>query len=440
VLSAIVAAAVLTLAAPPLGTMRGVVRIPLPQAVRVDVDALGARLVVHAGRDRKTVLEALRAGLRGGPCVEVRDDEVGAEPGDIVVDCQARRFEAVLVDVRTLEVRALRRIPTQDDDGALPRVPLDLEALAIDASAQAELAAGERAFLARDDVDAAAAFARVRDGSGAPVALLRTGDLALARGDFTAAAELYDRVAVTGVLARVAALRLCALRGTCLDGVDVGQRFDPLDDAGIPRGLLDEHVLRTALVFAFHDRPRAAARRLLGHSGACSRAPLLCNRLVLEALREDGPHNGDVDDDGTGLALAALLPDPHVGTHAWRLSSAIAVHAARLGAPRFAADELATVTSMVPRGALDGHLRRTVELYLAADDHERAGVVLRYARAILPSTPESEARWAPLARVVDAGPATPPLPPRPARRISKTDAPALAAVRALVREAASFDP
>jgi hypothetical protein len=227
--------------------------------------------------------------------------------------------------------------------------------------------------------------------------MLRLGDLAYAAGDPRGAATHW---ALThgGPWERVAAARLCELSLSCTAGAGAAELYA---GAGLPPPLARDLALRRARALAFLGQPLEAVRALgAAGPGVCSAAFAPCQRIALLALRVPGP--GALE----ALALWVELPGRDRGPAAHEAEVAAAAVAEREGAPAFAANVLAAAAARVPRRALQDHLLRTAELYLAAGDRVRAGVVLDFARIRAGKKPLPGERWAAVAHRV-AGPKRP---------------------------------
>jgi hypothetical protein len=347
-------------------------------AVSVEADALGGRIVLTgaAPKGRSTLCPSA--------------DKVGATT---VLHCKSRRVRA------RIELAA----------GAGGKAPVLLLSQMRAASVR-----GECALTAGRFDDAVSALAVALDSTLRPHAALRLGDAALLVDDVERAAAFWDSVGTAGPWTRLAAARLCDLLGTCRTPVRGGLRFNPLDSGGLPPVAQDEILLRQARTLAYDDQAVDAVSLLVEQGErACGRAPALCRRIALEALRsQDGPASASEEASNTrretlALVLTIGLQDDVTSTElAGRLAEDLAV----LGVPNLGADLLASASRTHPNH--DAALLRAAELYADAGDGIRAATVTRYMVGRKPSK-ELAARWKELERRIDAlnGPAHPPETP-----------------------------
>ncbi|WP_373049443.1 hypothetical protein [Vulgatibacter sp.] len=342
------------------------VALPAGRAPTLEVDALGARLVLRGAR-------GLRADALGPTCprLEERADA-------IVLHCVSRRIAANLRP-GALEIHRLRGLPWRaGPDGPPLLAP-----------------------------EAGAAEARA--------AAVRRGDLALADGDWATALAAWKEAAGTGNWGRLATARICEVTGSCFGTTQERAIFDGV---GLPRLLRIDLDLRAARARAFHGDLGGALQRLGPGSGAaCAHAPLLCRRIVLEGLRSDDPV---VRADA--LAAFADLDDEAGKPLAAALARAAAEVAAETGAPAFGARSLSATVEEAEADELPAHLLRAAELFLEADDLVRAEVILAFARRRLPPALLASASWRAVERGLEPAAAAPPLPPAPSAPTERSSA------------------
>ena len=325
--------------------------------------------------------------------------------GEVRLTCRSRRIVARLIPRPSgalLEISETRGIPWDGLDGP-PLVAWEPSDLELGQPCPGSTVGGRaECLIASGDGEAAKALL---SEEGTPHAELRLGDLAYAAGDLRGAATHWAR-AHGGPWERVAAARLCELSFSCSSGAGAAELYA---GAGLPPPLARELSLRRARVLAFLGQPLEAVQALTNVGpGVCSAAPVTCQRIVLLALGDPGPAALE------GLALWVALPSRDRGTGAHEAEVAAAKVAEREGAPAFAANVLAAAVARVSRRALQDHLLRTAELYLAAEDRVRAGVVLDFARTRAGKKPLAGPRWAAVARGVAAS-------KRPAKRAVPQD-------------------
>jgi hypothetical protein len=150
--------------------------------------------------------------------------------------------------------------------------------------------------------------------------------------------------------------------------------------------------VRGARAHAFQGRPAEAAVQLRATPTACQALGLLCDRVLLAALR-GAPAQAEA-------AMAAYLSTPE--REKLPLGRELAEQAAALseeqGAPAFGAALLGAIAGRIPEPELDAHLLRTAELYVAGGDAARAGVVIEYARVHAGAKAFRAPRWKAVAR------------------------------------------
>jgi len=213
--------------------------------------------------------------------------------------------------------------------------------------------------------------------------LIQEVEESLLHDELPTAIGTLKRVSPAGHLGRLAAL----LRAELDPQGKVRKINDPLfDPTGLPASLREELVLRASRILAFQGDYAEAVTLVSGASKrgvsqrACRRAPLFCRSLALAALRSPRPQ-----DPAAGLELYLSLPARFSGELALELAEEAARECAKHGAGGFAANLLSTITPLVPKEELKGHLRRTSALYRGVGDKVRASVIDEYARTLLPS-------------------------------------------------------
>lgn len=359
--------------------------VPLPPgSAHIEVDALGGRIRLrHAGdpaRVRRSLARATLCRLAG----EVE--------GAHELRCATRRVAARLIE-GALEVRELRGLPHADAADGPPPPPRAVEG--DPCAAAGPLARGECRWAAGDPDGARRAWEAALETIERSAALVRLGDLAAARGAHVEALTRYRAAAGPGTWGRIAAARACELNGACLGGRAEAVVFDAV---GLPPPLRDDLDLRAARARAFQgDLAGAMARLADAAPSACDRAPLLCRRLILEALRADE----------ASVRLEALLlwersPARFEGPLVAELARAAAEVAASIGAPGHAARILAAAAEAVPAAELDAHLRRAAQLFLDAGDRARADLLLAFARSRLPRAALATPAWRGIAQAIEA--------------------------------------
>jgi hypothetical protein len=316
-------------------------------------------------------------------------------PFEIRLRCRSNRIVARLVPSdsgQLLEIGETRGLPWGGLDGPA-LVPFDPASAGLGEPCPGSSPAGraECQLAQGDRTGARASLESITEGPALDVAGLRLGDLAFAAGDVRAAVQSWERVQ-GNPWQRLAAARLCESSWSCLKAARPESLYAT---EGLPEPLARDLVLRRARALAFLGRAGEAAQSLLAERPAavsCAAAPSLCQRLILAALRATGPDASD------GLLLWLDAPERVRGPDAYEVEFAAAAAADRSGAPLFAANILAAAAGHVPPRALQDHLLRTSELYLAGGDRVRAGVVLEFARARAGKKDLPGPRWAAVAR------------------------------------------
>ena len=353
-------------------------RIGLGVRPNIRVDALSATLTLVGVGARQA---AKKIAQRSTLCPRVDPQRPH------VLRCKTRklsaRWESKLSNHLVIEQH--RGPPPVDDDSAAPVIFYAPEVVGLGGACPGSTEAGRGECALRDgDLAAARAHwqAALRTAHRA-YASLRLGDAALADGHLEIAVGHYQAAGHTGPFGRMAAARLCELRGSCFDTNRSPRGYPELTYAALAPPLADDMVLRTVRMLAFDGALESAGRYLLEHgrgntvSNVCRRAPRHCARIALEVMR--GSAREEVA-PAVALALYQSLPERQVGRYAVPLAEAAAQVAARIGAPGFGAAALSAVTAAVPDDEMPAHLLRTATLFLDAGDRARARVVLLYAR------------------------------------------------------------
>ncbi len=216
------------------------------------------------------------------------------------------------------------------------------------------------------------------EGLKGPSALVRAGDLALARNDPLAAMNAWEQAGRLGLFGRLANARLCELTGNCLGNDAEKLTFD---GSAMPEPAQTELELRFIRALALCGRRDEAISKLnervsdLNRPDACALWPQVCDGVTGAALSDERP------------AIAALGMEVFLrrtGSHInLSLSRQAADTAAALGAPAFGANLLAAATGSARGPQLETHLRRVIDLYELAGDSVRADVVREYAEAVI---------------------------------------------------------
>lgn len=353
--------------------------------VTAEVDAFAARITlkVRGAKRREQVLLTLREGLAKTPCPDVVRDR-----RDIVVRCKTRKISARIGrrgGKSGLIITQLRGMPTGPESSPVPLIPFAPE-LTYDLGGPCPgttlSGRGECALTAGNVKEAETLFRASLGTLNHSHAAVRLGDLALRDGDVDGAVGWWRQAQKVGDWGRLARARECEVVGSCFDPLRPGHRYDPLNPVALPGTLYDEIVLRRARALVYEGRAAEAARFLVApgtttvNSHACRFDPELCQKVGVAAF----------DEVGTGVLPAGLVLHSHLAGHnkgAWAFAFAdrAALHAERLGAPKYGANALAAVTESAPDGGLPDHLARTARLYLDGEDIARARIVLKFAQA-----------------------------------------------------------
>jgi hypothetical protein len=417
-------------------------RIPLPGLrgpIELTVDAMSRVLRVRLSKKDAPAAFAARIASHIGmlcPRVEVKDD--GVELG-----CRSRRIEAQITtegqgqgkgkangEASYLDINELRGLPWRAGPDAAPSYHYDpwRTGLGQSCPGKSEAAQGECELKEGHTLQAAIHFRAALDSMNRQMACVRLGDLAIGIGDPITASGWYRRAGSHGVFGRVAETRLCEMDGRCLEST--AQVVRTFDSSGMPEPLRAELMLRGARAEAYAGRLPSAIHmiaRQVGEHGMASicreGGELLCRRILLEAMRAaeainamnpgnptrpslpirpaDAKAFAEVKPPGAAPAgsksvektgdeyLEELLetylemPSWEKGQLAVELSQAAAPLAARLGAPGFGGNLLASLAPEVPDAQLSNHLLLATETFLKGKNWARARIVAEYAQTRL---------------------------------------------------------
>lgn len=385
---------------PPTGFTASVERLP----VRVTGKGVTASAEVDALLGR-VVLKGLTPAGKTRLCPTQKTVD-----GVVVLECTSRRLWAQLEhDARGvyIDVRQLTSINWTDRDSEIPMATWSLKDLSLPDTCPGTgpAARAECAWMAGDLGTAKRAWDEALGGPDVGLARLRLGDLALRSGDVEGAMKLYAAVTSAGPLGRLAAARTCELVGTCFSEAESARAAN---EDGLALPFAREMTLLTVRREVLSGRDRAAIVMLTAKLEAdprlCETAIAFCQKVI-----EAGLASSDVE--ARIAALSAFLNEAlRHGPREIELSLAAAQTARELGAPGFAASVLAANTPRVARERLPAHLLLVVQLYLAANDRVRAGVIFEYAEGKLGPATRS-APWNQLRRQLGRPPrAAPPAP------------------------------
>jgi hypothetical protein len=390
---------------PLVATVRTAERLPLPGkgALELRVDPLRARVELTAAQD----LTAIAGQLAGEPSVLCPEQQVRGDR--LLLTCRTRRLQARLIEAgprRYLDLQELRGLPRGGDEDRL-EVFYDPPRVGAGGPCPGTTAAGrgECALAAGDRKEAERQWLLALRGDARTLAALRLGDLAERAGQLAAAIRWWVGAGSSGPFGRLAAARLCELRGGC-----TGSRVDRLFEVGeLSEPMRSELLLRGARLAAFAGDTGTLLRRLdealprgAGGAGCTTVGERVCRRLLLAALEEAGGDAGR-----KALESYLRLPRRPSAPHHVALARAAAARAAALGAPIFAGHLQASVLPEVPAAELEEHLAQTADLYLEGGDRARARIVLEYSEARLSAARAGAPRWQALRARVEA-PAHPP--------------------------------
>jgi hypothetical protein len=392
-----------------LATVRSAERLLLPGSgpIELRVDPLRARLELGAARDLPAITEQLGA----APSWLCPDWQRQGER--LLLTCRTRRLQARVIarsGRRYLDVQELRGLPRGGEEDRL-EVFYDPPRAGLGGPCPGTTPAGrgECALAAGDRREAERQWLLALRGDSRTLAALRLGDLAEAAGDLAAAVRWWLGAGTEGPFGRLAAARLCELRGGCGEG-RAGRAARLFDAGELPEPMGSELALRGARLAAFAGDTGALVQRIEAvlsrgsGDGACvTQAERMCRRLLLSALEDGG---GD-ETGRRALESYLRLPRRPAAPYHVALARAAAARAAALGAPVFAGHLQASVLPEVAAGEVEDHLAETAGLYLKGGDRPRARVVLEYTEARLGVLRASGTRW----RALRAQLEEPPLPP-----------------------------
>lgn len=367
--------------APPTGFTASVERLPVritnATTASAEVDAMLGRVVLRGVTPvGKTRLCPTQKNVSGA----------------VVLQCKSHRVWAQLEhDARGtyVDVRELTAFNWTDRNSEIPMAAWTLKELSIPDACPGTGAAAraECAWIAGDLSAAKSAWDEALGGPDVGLARLRLGDLALRSGDVETAMKLYSAVTTAGPVGRLAAVRACELIGTCFS---VTESARVANEEGLALPFAREMALFTMRRDVLAGRERAAVTMLVGRlekdSQLCENAIAFCQKLVEAGLESE-------DVEARIAALSAFLTEAlRHGPREVELSLAAAQTAREIGAPGFAAAVLASNTPRVAPSQLSSHLQQIAQLYLAAGDRVRAGVILEYAEGKL-GTATRTAAW-----------------------------------------------
>ena len=183
--------------------------------------------------------------------------------GRVLLRCRTKRLQAVAG-----RSRAARRSSTSRSCAACPargddqRLDLFYDPARVGAGGSCPgttpAGRGECAFRDGKWKEAEVQFKLGLESYDRPMSALRLGDLAARRGDFNAAALMWNRAGTLGPFGRLAAARLCELRGGCMEGKASGL----FDGGELKEPMRTELALRAARVDAFAGRHAKVLKRL----------------------------------------------------------------------------------------------------------------------------------------------------------------------------------
>jgi hypothetical protein len=396
-----------------LPTVLGVERVPLPRLrgeVEVKVDPLRSTIAISAPKDLGTIAARVSRNL-GHICPSWEVAGSG-----VLLRCRTKHLQASVSGPpgkQFIDIQELRGLPRDGED---QRIELFYDPAHVGAggACPGTTPAGRGECAHRDGKwqEAEVQFKLGLESYDRPLAALRLGDLAARRGDYNAAALMWNRAGTLGPFGRLAAARLCELRGSCMEGKAKGL----FDGGELPEPMRTELALRAARVDAFAGRHAQVLKRITDllarpETGGCvTRGQAFCRRLIWWAMEAAPPEHA-----AEALELYLSLPGRIGGPHAMQMARAAAEQAAILGAPVFAGNLMASVAGSVAPGDMPEHLMRTAELFLAGGDRPRAQLLLDYADSRLSPRQLGGSRWAAVRR----GLASPEEPGTPVERIER---------------------
>jgi hypothetical protein len=368
-------------------------RIALPSMrgpLRLQIEALQGAIELETTENKEVLLRQLSR-LQGGLCPVVESFS-----GGVRMRCTTKQIDAQLVikgGNRYLDLFRLRGIPVRPGDEGPPSVFYSPEKFDLGDSCpgSTDASKAECAFIAGHHQKAQKAIEYLQNAfaSRPSYAALRLGDIALAAKQTELAIAWYKKGQLKGNFGRLALARECELTGSCFSRIN--QTFE---SAGLPEPMRTEMELRHARTLILLGKGSEAAMLLTERFRASERlavtdvAPMLCKKMVLAIL-----HDPQVVPPMLPIALYLALPNRGSGSLAHEMVHVAANRAESLGAPEFGANLLAATTSQVPASSISDHLARIAEMYLAAKDRIRAGVIVEYAQTQLSMRQLAGAKW-----------------------------------------------
>jgi hypothetical protein len=385
-----------------VATAASIEHLPLAAPVSrvvLSVDSLAMRIQLTTTADARAIQ---RRFLASDPQLCPFIERFG---NTVVLDCRTPRIEARLDPNGghpVLEIRQVRGLPMNEDGDQIWFFyhPIALR-LGSGCPGDTPAAKAECHFTAGRFTEAALEFRKCLQGENRRLAQLRLGDIALRTGDPTTAVGWYRMAGRYGTYGRMARARLCELGGTCLG--DTRKRV--FDASLLPEPLRTEMLLRgaraAAYVGAIKDSMISLIEAMQDNPHVCDGdTRVLCRRLVLFALKFPNRDSG-----ATSLEAYLNLPLRTEGFMAIDLVRAAAEKALDLGAPLFGANLLAASLPWVEAAdvdAIDDHLLRSAEMYLAAKDLSRARTLFEYADGRIGRKRMVGPRWAAVTAAVAA--------------------------------------
>jgi hypothetical protein len=232
-------------------TVLTVERLPLPRlrgSLDVAVDPLRSTITISAPKDLGA-LAAKVSGNLGSVCP--RWEVVN---GRVLLRCRTNRLQASRVEVggkSFIDIQELRGLPRVGDEQRLD-VFYDPGKIGAGGPCPGTSPAGRGECAFRDGQwkEAEVQFRLGLESYDRPMSALRLGDLAARRGDYNAAALMWNRAGTLGPFGRLAAARLCELRGGCMEGKAKGL----FEGGELKEPMRTELALRAARVDAFAGR------------------------------------------------------------------------------------------------------------------------------------------------------------------------------------------
>jgi hypothetical protein len=366
-------------------------RLVLPKLrspIKVEVSPFSHTIRLTA----KGQIPALARAMREMPSVLCPQMEVTLSA--VLLQCKTTLLDVSLSEGRRprfLDIRQLRGLPYRVGHGGFPLVGYPPEKILLGGPCPGTTpnGKGECRLMAGDRKGARDFYIQALHTVDWPFAALRLGDLALAEENPATALAWYDRASGLGGYGRLATLRLCELKGTC----DSKEHALVFESFGLPNYLKLEVDIRAARYQAFKERMGLASALVLKSLGSHHRDTFdakivsLIRQIDLAAF-----NSGEIDEQEVALAVYLWLRGIE-DEMSVPLATSAAETAQRLGAPVFAGQLLASVTSKIPAPQLPDHLLRTAELYLDGEDRIRAGMIYDFAESRLRKATMATARW-----------------------------------------------